>query len=40
MDNEMEPEILSDCLNQYLDVMSSIAIKYGGRIDKFIGDAR
>lgn len=37
--DSIEPEILSDCLNQYLDVMSSIAIKYGGTIDKFIGDA-
>ena len=35
----MEPEILSDLLNQYLDAMSSIAIRYGGTIDKFIGDA-
>ncbi|EMY70640.1 adenylate/guanylate cyclase domain-containing protein [Leptospira vanthielii] len=37
--DSIEPEILSDCLNKYLDVMSSIAIKYGGTIDKFIGDA-
>ena len=35
----MEPEILSDLLNQYLDEMSQIAIQYGGTIDKFIGDA-
>lgn len=37
--DSIEPETLSDCLNKYLDVMSSIAIKYGGTIDKFIGDA-
>lgn len=37
--DSIEPEILSDCLNKYLDVMSSIAIKYGATIDKFIGDA-
>jgi class 3 adenylate cyclase len=37
--DSIEPEILSDCLNKYLDVMSGIAIKYGGTIDKFIGDA-
>ncbi|MCW7456908.1 adenylate/guanylate cyclase domain-containing protein [Leptospira bandrabouensis] len=37
--DSIEPEILSDCLNKYLDVMSSIAIKFGGTIDKFIGDA-
>ena len=35
----IEPEILSSCLNYYLDVMSKIAIKYDGTIDKFIGDA-
>lgn len=35
----MEAEALSDLLNQYLDEMSKIALKYGGTIDKFIGDA-
>jgi len=35
----IEPETLSDLLNQYLDDMSKIALKYGGTIDKFIGDA-
>jgi class 3 adenylate cyclase len=37
--DSIEPEVLSDCLNKYLEVMSNIAIKYGGTIDKFIGDA-
>ncbi len=34
-----EPEILSAALNSYLTLMSQIALKYGGTIDKFIGDA-
>ncbi|MDA3940586.1 MAG: adenylate/guanylate cyclase domain-containing protein [Spirochaetia bacterium] len=35
----IEPESLSSLLNEYLDEMSRIAEKYGGTIDKFIGDA-
>ena len=35
----MESESLTDLLNSYLDEMSTIALKYGGTIDKFIGDA-
>jgi len=35
----LEPEILSDILNNYLDEMFTIALKYGATIDKFIGDA-
>ncbi len=35
----MEPEDLSEILNTYLDNMAKIAIKWGGTIDKFIGDA-
>ena len=37
--DSVEPELLSDVLNQYLDRMSDIAMKWGGTIDKFIGDA-
>ena len=36
---EMEPEALAEVLNNYLTEMSSIAIKHGGTIDKFIGDS-
>ncbi|MGL1893801.1 MAG: HAMP domain-containing protein [Spirochaetaceae bacterium] len=36
---KLEPEDLSELLNQYLDNMSKIAAKWGGTIDKFIGDA-
>ncbi len=35
----IEPEALSDLLNHYLDDMSKIALKHGGTIDKYIGDA-
>lgn len=34
-----EPETISGLLNEYLTEMSAIATKYGGTIDKFIGDA-
>lgn len=36
---EMEAEALTDLLNNYLTEMSNIAIKYGGTIDKFVGDS-
>ena len=35
----LEPEVLTEVLTQYLTEMSRIAIKWGGTIDKFIGDA-
>ncbi len=35
----IEPEVLSDVLNTYLTRMSDIALRYGGTVDKFIGDA-
>jgi len=37
--DSLEPEILSSLLNNYLNEMSKIALKYGGTIDKFVGDA-
>lgn len=35
----LEPEVLSSILNNYLDEMLTIALKHGATIDKFIGDA-
>ena len=35
----LEPEVLTELLTQYLTEMSKIAIRWGGTIDKFIGDA-
>lgn len=34
----MEAEPLSELLNEYLGEMSAIAARYGGTVDKFIGD--
>jgi adenylate cyclase len=35
----LQPEALTSMLNEYLTEMSAIALKHGGTIDKFIGDA-
>ncbi len=35
---ELEAEALTDLLNTYLNEMSKLALKYGGTIDKFVGD--
>jgi class 3 adenylate cyclase len=35
----MQPEELTALLNEYLTEMSEIAIRYGGSVNKFIGDA-
>jgi len=35
----LQPEALTGILNEYLTEMSNIALKHGGTIDKFIGDA-
>jgi adenylate cyclase len=36
---KMEPEDLTQLLNQYLAEMSQVALAYGATIDKYIGDA-
>jgi len=35
----LQPEALTGILNEYLTEMSNIALKHGGTLDKFIGDA-
>lgn len=39
LSEEMEPEGLTELLNNYFNEMSQIALKYGGTIDKFVGDS-
>ncbi|MCP5495264.1 MAG: adenylate/guanylate cyclase domain-containing protein [Leptospiraceae bacterium] len=39
MTDRMESESLSSLLNNYLNEMANIALRYGGTIDKYIGDA-
>ncbi|BCR24029.1 hypothetical protein KAM429_37930 [Aquipseudomonas alcaligenes] len=39
LSEELEAEQLTDLLNNYLNEMSKIALRYGGTIDKFVGDS-
>ncbi|MFT6154543.1 MAG: class 3 adenylate cyclase [Bermanella sp.] len=38
LSEQLESEALTELLNNYLTEMTNIAIKYGGTIDKYIGD--
>ncbi|MBX9913317.1 MAG: adenylate cyclase [Pseudomonadaceae bacterium] len=39
LSEELEAEALTDLLNSYLNEMSKLVHKYGGTIDKFVGDS-
>jgi len=39
MTDTVEPEVLAEVLNRYLEAMVEIATRWGATIDKFIGDA-
>lgn len=39
LSEEMEPEALTELLNHYFNEMSEVTLKYGGTIDKFVGDS-
>jgi class 3 adenylate cyclase len=39
LSEQIESEVLTDLLNNYLTEMTNIALKYGGTIDKYIGDS-
>ncbi|MEN6616713.1 MAG: adenylate/guanylate cyclase domain-containing protein [Syntrophorhabdus sp.] len=36
---KLEPQVLIDWLNEYMEVMGKTIIKYGGTINKYIGDS-
>ena len=35
----LEPEVLTELITEYLTAMTDIAVKHGGTVDKYIGDA-
>ncbi|MDC0253522.1 adenylate/guanylate cyclase domain-containing protein [Bacteriovoracales bacterium] len=35
----LEPEVLTEIITDYLTAMTNIAVKHGGTVDKYIGDA-
>ena len=39
MSHQIEPEMVATLLNAYLDKLCNVILKYGGTIDKFVGDA-
>jgi class 3 adenylate cyclase len=39
MSDKMDLDVLTQLLNEYFDCMTQIALKHGGTIDKYMGDA-
>jgi adenylate cyclase len=39
MTEHMQPEDIAQLLNEYLTEMSTVTLRHGGTIDKFMGDA-
>lgn len=39
LSHSVEPEVVAALLNRYLDDLSAVVLRYGGVIDKFVGDA-
>lgn len=39
LSHAVEPEVVAALLNRYLDDLSAVVLRYGGVIDKFVGDA-
>lgn len=39
LSHAIEPEMVAYLLNTYLDKLSEVVLRYGGTIDKFVGDA-
>lgn len=39
LSHSIAPEMVAQLLNDYLDRLSAVVLKYGGTLDKFVGDA-